>query len=195
MAGRLAALLCALSLVCAPLGEAAAEETIGYLFKDKIEDNIPVKVYIKEVANQSGQKEIAPEAFRKELAASLHERRSIKFEVLDKAVGSDIEISAVIKNYQYMERGPFKPNPGIGTMVLEAAATATQNYAEIAVEYTVTDFKTGKTLWENTVKEYIKKNMTPEESVPLVYDAVTRAFVWKCFGKANLRNKNRGTVM
>lgn len=65
----------------------------------------------------------------------------------------------------------------------------------IKVEYTVTDTKSGKTLWKDTVKEYIKKKMTPEESIPLIYDVVTRAFVWRCFGKANLNDSNRSVVM
>ena len=194
MVRKLASVICMLAFIGVSLGVAGAE-TIGWLFNDKIEDNIPVKVYIKEVINQSGQNQVIPDAFKKELAVSLSERRSIKFEVVDRPAESDIEVSALIKSYQYMERGPFKPNPGIGTMVLEAAATATQNYVEMAVEYTVSDTKSGKTLWRNTVNEYLKKNMTPEESVPLIYDAVARAFVWKCFGKANLKDSNRPNTM
>ena len=168
----------------------AEEGTIGSLFNNRISHNIPVKVYIKEVINQTGQSQVMPEDFKKELKQSLHQRRSIKFEVVNSQAESDIQMSAVIKSYQYLEKGRFKPSPGIGTMLLDAAATMSQNYVEMAVEYTVIDAKSGKILWHNMISEYIKKKMTLEESVPLIYDAVTRAFVWKCFGKANLRDSN-----
>lgn len=173
----------------------AQEEAIGFLFKDKIEDNIPVKVYINETVNQSGQPQIMTADFSKELTASLHERRSIRFEVVGTPAESDIQISPVIKNYQYLEKGPFKPSPSVGTLILDAAATMSENYVEMAVEYTVSDTKSGNVLWKDTISEYNKKKMTAEESVPLIYDAVTRAFVWRCFGKANLKDSNRQTVM
>lgn len=181
--------LCILSLVGLSF-VLAKEETIGSLFKGKIEDKIPVKVYIKEVINQSGQSQVMPEAFTKALEKSLHQRRSIKFEVINNQAESDIQMSAVIKKYQYLVRGPLKPSPGIETTLLDAAATATQNYVEMSVEYAVVDTKTNKVLWQNTISEYIKKTMTPEESIPLIYDVVTRTFIWKCFGKANLRERN-----
>ena len=168
----------------------AGEEPIGSLFNDKINSHTPVKVCIKEVINQSGQNQIAPEAFNKALEKSLHQRRSIKFEVVNNPAESDIQMSAVIMKYQYLNRGPFKPSPGVETMLLDAAASATLNYVEMSVEYSVVDTKTDKLLWKGTISEYLKKKMTPEESVPLIYDVVTRTFIWKCFGKANLREHN-----
>ena len=99
-------------------------------------------------------------------------------------------MSAVIKKYQYSEKGPLKPTPSIGTTLLDAAATMTENYVEMVVEYTVFDTKSDKELWKDTVSEYIKKKMTAIESVPLICDVVTRTFIWKCFGKANLKDSN-----
>ncbi|MFA5144265.1 MAG: hypothetical protein WC522_08925 [Candidatus Omnitrophota bacterium] len=160
----------------------AQEEPIGRMFKTE-----PVKVYIKEIQNQSGQNTVTPEILRKALEQSLNQRRAIKFQVVKTPAESDVQIAAVITKYQYLERGPFKPNPGIGTMLLEAAATASHNYVELAVDYTVTDARGEKQLWQKTISEYIKKNMTPDESIPLICDAGTRAFVWKCFGKASLK--------
>lgn len=167
----------------------AMEDTIGFLFKDKIKDRIPVKVYIKDVVNQSGQGQLAPETFRNILGQSLLKRRSIKFDVVNSPAESDIQVSAIIKSYKYMERGPLKPSLSIGVMFADAAATASQNYVEMETEYSVIDTKSGKMLWDNTISEYLKKKMTPEESIPMICDAVTRAFVWKCFGKANLREQ------
>lgn len=185
-------LLCLMFFAGVSMG-LAQEETIGSLFKDRGQN--PVKFYIKEVINQSGQSQIATEIFKKELEASFHERRSLKFKAVNSPAESDIQISAVIKSYQYLDKGPLKPSIGVGTMLLDAAATMTENYVEMAVECTVIDTKSDKTLWSKTISEYIKKKMTPEESIPLIYDAITRAFVWRCFGKANLRDSNRQLVM
>ena len=185
---------CLISFTCLSLS-LAAEGTIGWMFKDKINEKAPVKVYIKEIVNQSGQSQIVPEAFRKALEKSLGERRSIKFSVVNSPAESDIEITAVITNFKYLEKGIFKPSPGIGTMLLDAAATMAGNYVEMAVEYAVIDTKSDKTLWKGTISEYIKKKMTRDESIPLIYDAVTRVFIWKCFGKADLRDGHSHDTM
>ncbi len=180
---------CLISLLSLSLA-LADEPTIGWLFNDKIDKQLPVKVYIKDIIDESGQLKLASEPFKKELENSLHERRSIKFLVVNNAAESDIQIAAVIKNFKYMEKGVFKPSPGVGTMLLDAAATMSQNYVEMSVEFTVIDSKTGQTLWKNTISQYLKKIMTEAESKPLIYDAVTRTFVWKCFGKASLRTRS-----
>lgn len=194
MMKRMVVLLCLLSFAGSSMGF-AADEPIGWLFKKKIEDKVPVKVYIKEVVNQSGQNQVMPEVFKTELVNSLHERRSIKFEVVNTPDESDIQIAALIKSYRYMDRGPFKLSPGVDTMILDAAATMTENYVDMAVEYTVADTKSGKELWKGNINEYIKQKMTAEESTPLIYDVVARTFIWKCFGKANLRESKSHDLM
>mgnify|MGYP001567068960 CR=1 FL=1 len=170
------------------LSLAAADDPIGSLFKKQMENRVPVKVFIKEVVNQSGQAAVIPAEFTRALAISMHKRRALKFEVVKNAVDSDISISAVIQRYRYLDKGPFKPSIGIQTMILDAAATMTQNYVDMLVNYTVTDTKSGEKLWEGTVDQYIKKKMTLAESMTLINDVVTRTFLWKCFGKANSRN-------
>jgi len=168
----------------------AEENTIGWLFKEEIRDKTPVKVCVKDITNQSGQAKIATDAFKAMLEKSFHERRSIKFETVNSPAESKIQVSAVIKNYQYMEKGPLKPSIGVETTLLDAAATMTENYVEMSVDYTVTDTKTDKVLWQGNVNEYLKQKMTSEESIPLISDILARTFIWRCFGKANLRESN-----
>ena len=163
---------------------------IGNLFKSQIKDKVPVKVYISDVVNTQAGSPITIDIFRAALEKSLNQRRSIKFQTVKTAAESDIQVSADVKYYQYLVRGPLKPSPGIETTLLDAAATMTENYVEMCVIYKVSDTKTNKLLWESGVNEYIKKNMTPEESIPLILDVVTRTFVWRCFGKATLRDSN-----
>jgi hypothetical protein len=158
----------------------AKEETIGHLFKGKPD----VKIYIKEVTNESGSSQITPEAFKSILEKSLLARKAMTFRIVNTIAESDIQISAVIKKFQYLKRGPFKPSIGLETTLLDAAATMTENYVEMVADYIVTDTKTAVVLWKDEIDDYIKHIMTPEHSVMLICDKLSRAFIWKCFGKA-----------
>jgi len=163
----------------------AQDETIGMLLKERI----PVKVYIKSVVNESGKDQITAEAYKKVLETVFLNRKAMKFVIVNTPAESDIQVSVAIKKYQYLKRGPFKPSPGIDTMLLDAAASATENYVEMTAEYTVVDTRDGKTLWKSDVYEYVKRIMTPEKSIPIIYDKISRTFMWKCFGKARLEEK------
>jgi hypothetical protein len=157
----------------------AEDANLSYLAKEKGS----LKVFVKEVLNESGQAQIKADDFKKEIENSMMKRRSMSFEVVKAADSSDIQVSAIIKNYQYMVRGPLKLNPSVSGMILDGMATATHNYVEMGVEFTVIDTKTGQVLWKDTINTYIKRPMTPEESIPLIFDKEARTFLWKCFGK------------
>jgi hypothetical protein len=156
----------------------AQEKPLGLLFKGKP----PIKAYIKEVTNGSGQDQVSTEVFKESLKQSLLNRKLVKFEIADNPVESDIQISIVIKEYQYLKRGGLQPIPGV-SMIFDAVASLTENYVEMAAEYTVTDTKSDETLWHGIVTENFKKVMTPEESIPLICNKISRTFVWKCFGR------------
>jgi hypothetical protein len=154
-----------------------------------------IKVYVKDIGNESGNKAISADAFKKEVEASFSERASVKFEVVQSPSDSDVQVSGTIKQCQYMERGPFKPSIGIGTLTAEAVATATENYVDMMAQLTVTDTKTGKELWNNEVYDYERKIMTADESYPLIFDKVARKFVWKAFGKKAVRSPTETAVL
>lgn len=143
----------------------------------------PIKVYVKDAVNESGKDEVTAAGFKKALEESFANRRSVKFEVVQNAADSRIEVASVIKKFQYLERGPFMPSPGISSMVLDAAQTATANYVEMTVEFTVTGTKSGAILWKDSISPYVKKKMTQAQSIPKMYDKITRMFLAKCFGK------------
>jgi hypothetical protein len=168
----------------------AEDGTIGHLFKDKP----AVKVYVKDVSNESGSTNITAEAFKSILEESLANRKAMTFRIVSDPAESDIRISAVIKKFQYLKKGPFKPSIGIQTTLLDAAATMTENYAEMAVGFIVTDTKNDKVLWKADVDDYIKKLMTAECSTVLMCDKIARGFIWQCFGKAN-RREGRGRFL
>lgn len=174
---KITAVVCALCCIAA-VSFAAKDAAIGSLFDGKR----VVNVYVDKVVNESGEREISADAYRKSLEKSLTERKSMHFNVVTERAASDISVAAVITDYQYLERGPFHPTPGIGTTLLDAAATATANYVDMTVEYTVTDTASGEVLWHDTLTRHLKKVMTPAESVPLIFDQASRFFIWKCFG-------------
>ncbi len=181
--------VCLFYIICA--GQAfAQDDTIGHLFEGKF----PIKVYVSSVTNESGESQISIDEFKKSLEDSLNNRKAIDFDTVDNPADSDIQVSAVIKKYQYLERGPFNPSPGIATTLVDAAATATSNYVEMEVLYTVTDTKSNDLLWSDDVKEYIKRIMTPDESIPLIYDKVTRTFTSQCFGRAHQKETVKGPM-
>lgn len=144
-----------------------------------------IKVFINDPVNESGQGQVIPDNLKKSLESALVNRKSVKFEVVKTPEESDVQVATVIKKFQYMQKGPFKPTPGIGTTLLDVAATMTENYAEIIVNFVVTKSQLGDILWKDTLNPYVKKSMSPEESVPVLSDKVASHFVWKCFGKPN----------
>jgi hypothetical protein len=157
----------------------AADSNISSRYNSKT----PIKTYIGEVTNTSGQNQVVTEDFKKDLEEGLLNRKSHTFIMVKSPAESDIQISAAIHKYQYLEHGPMKPSAGPGTMVLDAMATATENYVEMEAEFTVTDTKTNTELWKNVVSTYIKKKMTPDQSIPLINKKTVRQFLWKCFGR------------
>lgn len=168
-------------LLLSVVGAASLEaENIGSQFAGKE----PVKVYIKSVTNESGKSEVEPDKFRKSLEKIFSERKALRFAVVKSPSESDIQVEAIIKNFNYLNRGPLKSVPVMGLSIVDAAATATQNYVEIGVEYAVIATNTGQVLWKSGLADYLKRVMTAEESLPLIYDKIARVFLWKCFGKS-----------
>ncbi len=141
-----------------------------------------IKVFISTPANESGQGFVA-DNLKSALESALLNRKSTKFEIVKTPEGSDVQIATLIKKFMYMEKGPMKPTPGIGTTLLDAAATMTTNYAEMSVDFVVKDTRTDQILWKELLNPYLKKSMTPEESIPLISERVASNFIWKCFGK------------
>jgi hypothetical protein len=162
LAGILGMLFAATCVSCAP------EEDIGQFFKSKPH----VKVYIKEVIDRSGQSQFTAEAFKCCLAESIRSRRSKKFEIVDAADESDIQISGVIKKYRYLNTD-----------------NAAENCVEVEVDYNVVDTKTNKVLWSDSVDSYLKQIMSPEDSIPLICDKIGKQFMSKCYGKGKRRER------
>lgn len=142
-----------------------------------------IKAYVKNVINQTGNSRVSAEALKKAIETMLLNRKSTKFEIANSPEQSDVDISIVIKKYNYMEKGPINATPGIGTTLLDAAQTMTANYVDMTSDFIVTNSRTGLILWQDSLNTYAKMKMTPDESLPIIYEKMAKHFVWKCFGK------------
>ena len=162
-------------LGCLP-PEAFADE-LSHLFKS----GQAIKVFLGEFINKSGQNQVSPDAFKKIFAEAVSKRRAVKFTIVDSAQASDVQISGIIKKYLYSKTDPITTFASPSGLVLDAVTT--ENYVEMAAEFTILDTKSGRVVWKNTISTFIKKMMTPEESIPLIYDKLSRTFLWKSFGK------------
>lgn len=157
----------------------ALNDDLAYLAKDRR----PVSVFLKELKNESGQDRIKVDDFKKIFEAALLRRKAVTFTVVSAPDASDIQISCNLKKYLHSETDPINSYAGTPGMLLDALTV--QNYAEITGEFTVVDTKSGKVIWKKSVMAYVEGAMTPEESMPLVYDKLARTFLWRSFGKAN----------
>lgn len=157
---------------------AAKEIDLGRLAKKKG----PVAVWIVSVTSEAGKSEVNADDFRKSLEDVITKRGGGKSFLLSASPeASDVQISAVIRGYEYLEKDPITTFGSPSGMLLDAMTT--ENYVAMKAEFIVTDTKTGKTLWDDSVTSFIKRMMTQKDSVPLIYNKLARTFLWKCFGR------------
>jgi len=140
-----------------------------------------IKVFIGDVSNISGQNTANASDFKASLENAIKNRKSVNFDIVNSPEASDIKITGIIKKFQYLEHDPVTTYGTSWGLLLDAATT--ENYAELVVEFAVTDSKSGKLLWKEDVMSFTKKMMSPEESLPLIYEKESRTFLSKCFGK------------
>lgn len=143
----------------------------------------PIKVFIGNFTNESGKDKIKGEEFKGVFEDVTLNRKSVKFVIVNDPSDSELTISGVIKQFQYLDKGPMKLTPSAWGMALDAAASATQNYVEMEVDFTVAKTKTGEVMWKGPIYDYKKKIMTHEESIPIAYNEVARLFFERSFGK------------
>lgn len=166
-----------LALVSQPVCFAGNDNNLSSL----VDSGKTIKVFLQNFTNESGQTQISADLFKKAVETALSNRKAVKFEIVQSPEASDVQISGAIKNYSYSKTDPINSYGATATLVLDAVTN--ENYAEMTVAFTVTDTKRGNVLWSKEIKGYIEHTMTPEQSLPLVYDKVSRDFLWRSFGK------------
>ncbi len=140
-----------------------------------------VRVYVSEVSKEAGLEGLSPEEFTAYLKKAIRTRKVTNFQLVKEAKQAEIEIRAKLIGYEYSEKDPITSFGSPQTFALDALTH--ENYAAIEVEFTALDPRNGQTLWSDEVSAFAKGEMTVEESKPIVYDKVSRRFLWKCFGR------------
>ena len=140
-----------------------------------------ISVHVSGFADDTGGTRISANDFKQSFEAALLKRKSIKFEIAKNHEASDIEISGTIKKYQYLASDPVTTFASPTGLLLDAMTT--ENYVTMETEFQVVETRTRQTIWKDRVSAFLKRKMTKDESVPLIYDKLSRTFLWKCFGK------------
>lgn len=145
----------------------------------------PVKVFVGSFTNESGQPQINAEEFKKSFERALNNRKSVAFKVVPNEAESDVQISCAIKKYLYSKTDPITSYGGTATLILDAVTV--ENYVEMITNFVIKDTRIGTILWSSPLTSYIKHMMTPDESIPKIYDKASRDFLWRSFGKPDNR--------
>jgi len=177
MVRNILALIVAAVLACGQVTAIAADNGLAGLVNSKK----VIKAFVGDFTDQSGDKAVSTADFKKAVEKALLDRKSVKFELAKAPMESDVLISGVIKKYEYLKNDPITSYGGSGTFIIDAVTT--ENYVRMDVEFKVADPKTGGVVWQNEVTTFIKRMMTPAESIPLIYEKVSRTFLAKSFGK------------
>ena len=140
-----------------------------------------MSVYLAVFSDETGGTQISANDFKKAFESALRMRKAVKFEITKIPDASDIQISGTIKKYQYLASDPVTTFASPTGLLLDAMTT--ENYVTMETEFQVVETRTRQTIWKDRVSAFLKRKMTKDESVPLIYDKLSRTFLWKCFGK------------
>ncbi len=145
-----------------------------------------VRVAVALPTDVSEQKSVSTSGLKKELESALAARKSIRFQTLPSLEGADLTIDVQITEYYWTDHDPVDMLMGVGATAMDAALV--ENYARLQAVFTVTDVKTQKTLWNDTLMATITgKGLTKENGPAMIAKELAQVFVRSCFGKKRAR--------
>jgi len=143
-----------------------------------------VKVYISEMTNSSGNKEVDTAALRTLLSKALDSRKSINFKTVGEKKNADIVIDTVIKEFIWTEDDPIDMITGAAAVAIDALKQ--ENYGRVQAEFTVSNAKTGKVIWSDVEKATITdEKMSESESIGRLNERLVYVFIREAFSKGN----------
>ena len=108
-------------------------------------DNDPViAIYLGEVTNSSGTKEINAESFKKTFIATTEARVQVTFDVVDDVKDADVIIDADIESFNYDAEAGIRATGGLWGVVADTSAP--KNSCVISISYIIKDPKTGRVM-------------------------------------------------
>ncbi|MFH1867492.1 MAG: hypothetical protein ABH843_00850 [Candidatus Omnitrophota bacterium] len=153
----------------------------GNLYNTFRKKNV-VKVFLPDITNLSDSKDVNIDDLKEKLKDILDNRESINFEVTENNEEADIIIDCDVTKYHWKADDPI--DMIVGTAAIAYDALTSENYAYMEAMLTVSDVKTKKQLWEKRLKiDLTRKNMSMEESLPLINERAVKIFMRDCFSK------------
>lgn len=166
------------SLALTDIGLCLDRGNLYSMFKRKAS----VKVYIPDVEDLSATNKVEAVDLKQKLEEALSNRKSIRFSIVKSKEQADIVIGCKVKAFYWASEDPIDMIMGTATVVYDAFTI--ENFAYLEAVFTVTDAKKGKKLWKETLRiDLTQKNMTEEESIPLINAKTVKVFIADCFGK------------
>lgn len=135
------------------LSSMAYSENLHRRFKD----SPLVKVFLKDVRDDSGNPAVSVEDYRRIFRETLDDRVNMKFRAVDSDAEADVVVEADIKSYAFSE----KPLPRFySAYAVVADVTAPKSSGKIVVDYRVKEPSSGKMLLHF-------RSFTTEQSMPM----------------------------
>ncbi len=154
------------------------------LFRKKAE----TRVYIPPIENLSGGNKAGVACLARELKDALRKRRSIRFDIVEREEDSDIIIDCSLLSFCWSKDDPL--DLIMGTYAIAYDLITTENYAFQEVKFTVTNTKKNKVLWGERLKiDLTRKDMTEDESIPLINKKTVKTFMRDCFSKNRIKDR------
>lgn len=160
----------------------AAENNLYEMFKEYS----PIKVFLKETANEAANPVVNPELFTEGFKDTLKERKEITFLPVESESEADVVIIATIKEFVFSKEAmPLVISP----LLIAADVVNPKSSARFVIDYEIIDPKNSRVLGEYnnflTYSRRPRKDMTEEAAYKYAVGENARRFILRAFYEPN----------
>ena len=142
----------------------------------------PIKVFLKEVANEAANPAVSTELFAAGFKDTLRERKELSFLPVDNEAEADVTILVTIKEFVFTEEAlPLVISP----LLIAADVVNPKSSARLVADYEIVDPKSGKVLadYKNflTYARRPRKDMTEAKSYKYAIGENARRLILRAF--------------
>lgn len=143
--------------------------------------NDTVNIYIGDFSPSDRAKEIDPARLAEAFEVRLRDRKTVRFNVVDRVEDADLAVSGRIKIFRYLDKDPVDILIPIGLVI---DLLTQKNFARLDYTVSVLDTKKKKVVWKRALRATLTEFEVPKEkSIPLIIDRAAYVFIKECFGK------------
>ena len=148
-----------------------------------------VSIYVARPVNGSSHAQMNDtEPLRQALEKTLRERKSVHFNVVSDKSRAELTVETRITGYYWTDKDPVDMLMGTASIAMDIAIE--EGYVRVDAECTVTENKSGKTLWRDTLTATVTGKQVTEKDAPGIgSEDLAKNFVRHAFGKS--KNKRR----